>query len=499
MEEKIQLLHQHLLHAAKCAVIGHVNPDGDAMGAALALQRFLVENYPAVEVRAILPNRFPAYFGWMDMAGSILIYGEKKEETAAWLAQCGIVVCVDFNALYRLDELGGIISALPAIKILIDHHPNPAADFALQFSDPIACSTCEVLYGILAALQPCGIGVQIAESLFTGIFTDTGGFSYNVKRAQVLRIAADLMDKGIDKDAIAGRIFDSYSAHRMRLLGYALKDKMQIIEDKKTAYIALSQQELSEYHHETGDTEGFANMPLSIKDIVLSGLFYQSGDKSHIRVSLRTKGNEVSANAIAKEHFGGGGHFNAAGGKFFGTLQECCSYFENIVRGIVLMLLLGCACGNADLKPYKAEVSMEKVFLQQANVVWAKREADSIDAYISRHALDMERDERGFFRQIIKHGGGAFAAGGSVVRLWAQIYLLDGTFCYEYDHKNPMEVEVGRRALFSGLHAALDGLRQGDDVWFIFPSRMGFGLLGDRDCVPGQSPLLVKLKILGVE
>jgi phosphoesterase RecJ-like protein len=197
------------------------------------------------------------------------------------------------------------------------------------------CSTSEFVYHIIAAMGDAKkLCKTTAEVLFSGIFTDTGGFSYGIKQPQTFRIVADLMELGIDKDTIATRIFDSYSTHRMRLLGYTLKDKMQDFEEHKAAYIALSRKELDDYHFETGDTEGFVNHPLSIKSIVLSAFFYENVDMSHIRVSLRSKGKVISVNDLARQYFNGGGHFNAAGGKFFGTLQDCCTYFEDILQKI---------------------------------------------------------------------------------------------------------------------------------------------------------------------
>jgi phosphoesterase RecJ-like protein len=500
MNKDIQLFKKYLSRADSCAIIGHVNPDGDAMGAALGMQRYIAICRPALRTRTqvILPNRYPNYFGWMDGAQQILIYNENKKSTTDFLRSCDLIICVDFNALYRIEELGKMILPMLAHKVLIDHHPQPSSDFDLLFSNPDACSTSEIVYNIIKAISRKPIMPLLAESLYTGIFTDTGGFSYNIKNPQVFRIVADLLETGINKDAIATRIFDSYSSHRMRLLGYALKDKMNIMEEHKTAYIALSQDELSAYHFETGDTEGFANIPLSIKNVELSGFFYENTDRSHIRVSLRTKGNRVSANDIARQYFNGGGHFNAAGGKFFGALQDCCSYFEDIVQKVFISIIfmLCVQCSQQEIKPHKAPVSFEKQNLQQANAYWNRREHDVITAYIRRQGLSMTADPRGFYIQKIKDGNGGILKNGSIVMLDAKIYLLDGTLCYHYDSQHPLQVTIGKEALISGLHAALEGHSAGTDMLLLFSSHLAFGLLGDSRMIPPQSPLICRIKIL---
>jgi phosphoesterase RecJ-like protein len=526
MTTHIHLLHGYLTQAHTCAIIGHVNPDGDALGAALAMRRWLSQAYPHIAAKVILPNRFPAYFGWMDGTADIGIFTdtytnaaskaaaiEGKQLLTNYLHQCDTIICVDFNALYRLEELGRIVAPLPARKILIDHHPSPAADFDLLLSDPAACSTCEVLYRIITTINPSIITpttspasptaspTLLAESLYTGMFTDTGGFAYNVKRSDVFRIAANLIDAGIDKDAIAARVNDSYSVHRMRLLGYALKDKMTLVEGKPAAYIALSQQELSAYHFETGDTEGLVNMPLSIRDIALSAFFYESNDKSHIRISLRTKGDTLSANDIARQHFSGGGHFNAAGGKFFGTLQKCCQYFESIAQTLfaTIVILICLQCSTDAIKPQVAAVSYERQSLLQANMYWSKRQHDIIEAFLRRHDHRMTAHKYGFYLQVNEYGKGTLVVDGSETLVEAEIYLLDGTLCYAYEGRQALRITIGHSdAAISGMHSALRGLRAGSEAVALFGSHLGMGTLGDRRCVPPHSPLLCRFKIMEV-
>jgi phosphoesterase RecJ-like protein len=231
--------------------------------------------------------------------------------------------------------LGAAVEKIAARKVLIDHHPLPDPAFDLTFSDAAMCSACEVAYHVIAALGDAkNLNRAVAEALYTGIFTDTGGFAFGACTPLTFRVAADLLEYGFDRDNVARRVFDSFTVSRMRLLGYTLKEKMKVFEDKHAAYISLTHNELQQYNFKAGDTEGFVNYPLSIADVVLSAFFYESEDTKHIRVSLRSKGKTLAVNDIAQRYFNGGGHFNAAGGKFTGTLNECCKQFEQILQEI---------------------------------------------------------------------------------------------------------------------------------------------------------------------
>ncbi|GHU95837.1 exopolyphosphatase [Bacteroidia bacterium] len=334
-QQDISRLRQMVAEAKQAAIVAHINPDGDAVGATMALQGYLQQFHPHLIVQAVFPNQPPAFLMWVEGAKSSFCFATDKEKTLQYLQQCDLIFFVDFNNVDRLEELGARMRHLTARKVLIDHHPQPDDGFDLEFSDPSMSATCELMYLIMDALGDAKkLSVATAEALYMGILTDTGSFSYGIQTPSTFRVAADLMALGIDKNAIYSRVFDSYSEHRVRLLGYTLKDKMVVHPERKAAYIYLSRQELNDYHFEVGDTENFVNYPLSIKGIELSAFLYENLDASHVRVSLRSRGKNISVNELARTHFKGGGHFNAAGGKFFGTLAQCCAYFEEILQTI---------------------------------------------------------------------------------------------------------------------------------------------------------------------
>jgi len=236
---------------------------------------------------------------------------------------------VDHNSFRRSGELEKILEKHPGKKVMIDHHPDPESVLDLMFSEVSVSSTCELVYEFIAALGDKElIDAGIAECLYTGIMTDTGSLSYNSSNPRTYYIVADLLSKGIDKAKIHSNVYDNYSADRMKLLGYCLNDKMEVLEEYRTAIITLTQEELKKFNFKDGDTEGFVNYPLSIKGMAISLIFIEM--EGMVKISFRSKGN-VPVNKIAREHFSGGGHMNAAGGRINKSLKDAVAYFKEVL------------------------------------------------------------------------------------------------------------------------------------------------------------------------
>jgi phosphoesterase RecJ-like protein len=332
-KDNIPALRTMLNGAKRALIVSHTNPDGDAVGASLGMWHYLHAAYPETEVRVVFPNKFPDFLAWIDGAKEAMIYSDGKDVVKAYLGQCDLVICLDFNSLSRLDNLCPELASCAAPRILIDHHLQPADEFSLVFSDVSMSSTAEFVYRIVVALgDKHKLTKAAAEALYVGLVTDTGSFSFSVYTPETFRMAADMMEFGIDKNAIAIKVYDSYSQNRMRLLGYCLQKKLCVLPEYKAAYISLSRRELENFDFQVGDTEGFVNLPLSIKGIELSALLTEALDRTHIRVSLRSRGSNISVNELARAKFNGGGHFSAAGGKFFKSLRECELYFEKVLK-----------------------------------------------------------------------------------------------------------------------------------------------------------------------
>jgi phosphoesterase RecJ-like protein len=305
----------------------HVNPDGDAIGTMLGLYWFL--SYLGHRVSMIVPNDIPYYLEWLPGCEKILEAEADYEQSLQAMREAELLVCVDFNEPERLDRLMDEFISSEAVKVLIDHHPGPKEFTDHVISVPEAGSASELVYNLIIATGHHHlIDKKIAECFFVGIMTDTGCFSYNSSNPETYRVVADLLEKKIDKDRIFRLIYDNYSADRMRLLGFSLNEKMVVLPEYKTAYIALTREELAKYNHVTGDTEGFVNLPFSIKGIKITALFLEKED--YIKISFRSRGN-FEINKFSEKHFNGGGHKNAAGGESYSSLDDTIKTFVNLL------------------------------------------------------------------------------------------------------------------------------------------------------------------------
>ena len=333
--------------AQHVALLTHQSPDGDAMGSSLAMYHYIKSL--GKEARVIVPNAFPDFLAWMPGADTVLLYDNQKEQADIYLDAADLVICTDFNAPNRIGTLGDKMLTLTCPKVMIDHHLHPSdfADFIV--SVPEASSTCELVYDLLSYSEAdrsseCEIrtfnfqlSTPIAQCLYTGLMTDTGNFSYNSNRPQIYPMIASLIEAGVDKDTIYNAVFNQYSVDRIKLVGYCLYQKMRVFPEHHAALIYLNRKELYRFNFQKGDAEGIVNMPLQSKDIHYSVFMREdkttpdemeknSGIKTKIKLSFRSQGDRP-VNVFASEVFNGGGHANAAGGEYYGTLAEAVQLF----------------------------------------------------------------------------------------------------------------------------------------------------------------------------
>lgn len=320
---------KEILSGCRCAVaVAHVAPDGDAVGSTLALQGVL--SGMGKEAYVMLPDSIPATLAFLEGSERILVYSENRAECDALLGRADLVACLDFNESKRVDMMQEALLASPARKIMIDHHLYPQPFCELTVSRPEVSSTSLLLYGVLNRIGwRDRIDRRVASAIYTGMMTDTGNFSYNSNDPAIYAAISDLLSEGIDKDYIYTKACNTFSADRLRLCAYAIYEKMELLPGG-AALISLSRSELNAYRYVKGDTEGLVNEPLSIEGVRVSAFLRE--EKGMVKVSLRSKG-DFAVNVIASEHFGGGGHRNAAGGEFYGSLQEACNRFREVIPG----------------------------------------------------------------------------------------------------------------------------------------------------------------------
>jgi phosphoesterase RecJ-like protein len=298
----------------------HTSPDGDAIGSSLGLWHYLKSHGKNPTI--IVPNYFPDFLKWMNGADKIIQYDRNRTLAKALISNADLICCLDFNALDRIEDLSIPIKHSKAKKIMIDHHLNPEkfCNISISYSD--ASSTCELLFHLINAIGGTErIKRNAAECIYAGMCTDTGGFTYNSNNPDIFVIISELMRKGIDKDLIYRKLYNNYTESRYRLMGYILKDKLQVFPETHSSLFTITKEELSHFNYLKGDAEGIVNMPLCIKGQKLSISLREDTDKELIWVSLRSV-DDFPANKMAEEFFNGGGHLNAAGGKLNCTMES---------------------------------------------------------------------------------------------------------------------------------------------------------------------------------
>lgn len=310
------------------AITTHKSPDGDAIGSSLALYHYLKKNNKKVMV--IVPDAFPDFLKWMSKSDEIIYYDTQSEISENYIEQADLIFSLDYNALNRIGDLGKVIGESSAAKIVIDHHQDPQEFADHYFVDVECCSTAQLVYEFIEKLNDLNkLDSTIGECIYCGIMTDTGSFRYPSTTSKTHQIIAHLIDLGVNGSKIYQAVYDTYSEQRLRLLGYALTEKMKVFSDWNVAYISLSQEELKKYDFKKGDTEGLVNYPLSIKGIKMAVLLTEKEDA--VNFSFRSKG-DFYVNKIANQYFNGGGHIYAAGGRLETSLEEAIEQLEKVIE-----------------------------------------------------------------------------------------------------------------------------------------------------------------------
>ncbi|OSY87640.1 exopolyphosphatase [Tenacibaculum holothuriorum] len=317
-------LEEFLAKPREIVIIGHRNPDGDAVGSTLGLKHYLDKKGHSTQV--VMPNEYPDFLHWIPGSETVKRFDRQNNQSVKALNRSEIVFLLDFNALHRVgDDMKNTLEKYENDFALIDHHQQPD-DFTYMYSDTSMSSTCQMVYNFIEMMGDVDlIDKNIATCLYTGIMTDTGSFRFRSTTSRTHRIIADLIDKGAENDRIHSSVHDANSYNRLLLLGQALSN-LQIYPEYKTAFISLSQEEKDKFNYEKGDTEGVVNYALSLKGIVFGVIFIEDKEQGIVKISFRSKG-KFSVNQFARKYFNGGGHDNAAGGKSTESLQDTIKSF----------------------------------------------------------------------------------------------------------------------------------------------------------------------------
>ena len=330
--QDIQKVRTALQRIRKIAIVFHFNPDGDALGSALALyHHFSDEGY---EVSVISPNLYPSFLNWMPGSDQIIVAQQHPKKAVTALLQAEMLFIVDMNAPHRAgQELEKAITQSTAFKVLIDHHVEPDIDCDVMYSTAQTSSASELVYDFLYRylFPERTFTAAIAEVLYVGIITDTGSVTYACNCPSTYEVLEKIIASGIDGEAIHRKIYDNYSESRIRLLGLTLSQRLKIMPEYGASYMYLTHEDLITHHYQIGDTEGFVNYGISLGNVHYTAFFTERDNR--IRVSFRSKG-QVDVNKLARKYFNGGGHHNAAGAFYDGPIEEALAYFEKAVKEI---------------------------------------------------------------------------------------------------------------------------------------------------------------------
>lgn len=329
-ETAIEQLHEIINGMNRMVITCHKSPDGDALGSSLALCHVLQRLGKNVTV--VTPDMAPKALDFVPGVHDIVVMTKQESRARQVLQEAQVIFCLDYNALKRVDRLAELIEPLTVPRVLIDHHLDPEDDFDVCISHPEASSTCELVFRVLMQMGFLKLMDRWAAScLYVGLTTDTGGFAYSCDNPEFYEILASVMRRRIDRIGLYNKAMNTFSADSIRLQGYALSEKMQLFPEQGASLITLSKEELDRFNYQRGDTETLVNKPLAIPEVYWS--VFMREDLDRIKISCRSQG-DFSVSDICSRYFNGGGHANAAGGEYFGSLADAEAVFHQVLADL---------------------------------------------------------------------------------------------------------------------------------------------------------------------
>jgi phosphoesterase RecJ-like protein len=307
----------------------HVNPDADAIGSEIAFYYTLKKLGKIAFI--VNHSATPYNLEFFNKENIIQRFDEVKHKNI--FKEVDVLVALDFNRADRTVRMENGFRASQKLKICIDHHQDPENFVDHLFVDTEYSSTGHIIFDFIKNTKIVNLDFEIAEPLYAAIMTDTGSFRFDRTTSEVHRIIAELLDIGVNPEQVYDKLYDQSEFSKIKLLGRAL-ESIQLVGDNRLAYMVLTQNDFNGLNAIESDTENFVNYNLSIANVVLGILFIEL--KNGFKVSFRSKG-KIAVNKLANE-FGGGGHTNAAGARFFTNniqemipiiLSKAISYLKN--------------------------------------------------------------------------------------------------------------------------------------------------------------------------
>lgn len=326
--EEIDRFRNLLDNSKRVAIVCHMTPDGDALGSSLCLMHTLAAMGKHASV--VTPDAPPKTLGFMPGFEHVIVNSFQHDKARNVFANADMIVCLDFNDLRRIDRAATLVESSNVPVVMVDHHLNPVLQADIAFSRPEISSTCALLFLVLEAAGLAEhIGRDAATCCCAGMMTDTGNFAYNANDPALYRILAELIERGVDKNDLYNRLFNTNTLARIRIMGFCQYARMHILEQHRCAITSLTLSEAREFNYSKGDTEGLVNIPLSIPGVVYS-IFLRQDEENYVKVSMRSKGN-FSVKDLCENFFDGGGHLNASGGEIKDSFDNAMARILDIL------------------------------------------------------------------------------------------------------------------------------------------------------------------------
>ena len=331
-QESANQIFELITNAENIVIVAHKAPDGDSIGSSLALYHFL--SALSIDSTVCHPDKAPDFLEWMPGFSDIHTHEESSADVENHLNRADLLICLDFNSPARVGKMENLLRNFEGKKVMIDHHLNPDLEFFDAYiSEPPVCSTAQLIFEFIESQDKLeSLNLDCAACIYTGIMTDTGSFRFSSVTSKTHRIGAHLLEIGLDQSKIHERVFDQTTEDQIKLTSYTLLEKLVIKKDLEVAYISLTQEELAKFDAKKGDTEGLVNRALGIKGVKMA--VFLKEDVEIVKISFRSKG-KIPVNQLAQEHFEGGGHLNAAGGKVVGKMNSALHKLVTILPNFV--------------------------------------------------------------------------------------------------------------------------------------------------------------------
>jgi phosphoesterase RecJ-like protein len=322
--EIVELIRQ----SNKIVITSHKSPDGDSVGSSLGMYRFL----QGLGKESVIchPDPCPPFIEWLKDGDEIVDFDNDPQRVTDYMADADLIFCLDYNGAGRVgSEMSELLTQATAKKVMIDHHPFPETFFDISASHPEVCSTAQLIMELIVLSgNEALLNERVGTPLYLGIVTDTGSFRFSSVTSRTHELLGLLLEKGVKHSEVHEKTFDNNRLDRMKLHGYAIAERLEIIPEYGIALVPLTEADLERFNYKKGDTEGLVNVALSVEGVSAAILMAEKDGK--VKMSFRSLGS-IPVNVFAKENFDGGGHANAAGGISSLSVDETLNKIKSLI------------------------------------------------------------------------------------------------------------------------------------------------------------------------